>query len=125
MPAERRLKTILLVEDDPEIRASMSDILEQHGYYVRTAANGVEALEQLRESGSITIILLDLMMPRMNGFEFRERQLQDPTLATLPVIVITAYGQMAEKVAALGQVPCLRKPVDYQELIALIERLTT
>jgi CheY-like chemotaxis protein len=118
------MKTILLVEDDDEIRSSMADVLEHRGYHVRTASNGVEALEQLRESGAISLILLDLMMPRMNGFVFRERQLKDPTLASIPVIVITAYGQMAENIASLGPIPCLRKPVVYDELVALIERLT-
>jgi two-component system chemotaxis response regulator CheY len=118
------MRTILVVEDDPEIRSPLVDRLESAGYHVQTAANGMEALERLRDSGAISLILLDLMMPRMNGFEFRERQLTDSTMASVPVIVVTGHGQMAERIPSLGDVPCLRKPVDCGELLALIERLT-
>jgi two-component system, chemotaxis family, chemotaxis protein CheY len=119
-----RAKTILVVEDDPELRHSTGEFLRRSGYYVVAAADGVQGLELLRQSGAITLILLDLLMPRMNGFEFRERQMQDPTLAQIPVIVVTAHGQLAERAGALGAVPVLRKPLDFDELVRLIEQLT-
>ena len=124
MGTTRRLKTILLVDDDPDIREATGSLLRESGYFVETAANGVEALDSLRSSGAINLVLLDLNMPRMNGFEFRERQLADATLAAIPVIAVTAYGQLAEQLARLGPLPCLHKPVDGDELIGLIEKLT-
>jgi two-component system, chemotaxis family, chemotaxis protein CheY len=117
------MKTVLLVEDDPEVRDTTREALERMGFYVVSAADGMEALEVLRSTGSVSLILLDLMMPRMNGFEFRQRQRQDPTLAGIPVIVVTAYGQLAEKVQELGSVSTLRKPIDFDELSALLQRL--
>jgi len=124
MGTERRLKTILVVEDDVDIREMTTELLREAGYFVEAAADGVEALACLRSSGAISLVVLDLNMPRMNGFEFRERQLADPTLAPIPVIAVTAYGQLAEQVARLGPVPCLKKPFDHDELLAMIERLT-
>jgi CheY-like chemotaxis protein len=120
----RRLKTILLVDDDPGIREATGELLRECGYFVDTAADGVEALERLRSTGAISLILLDLNMPRMNGFDFRTRQIADPTLAAIPVIVMTAYGQLAEQTARLGPLPCLRKPINGDELVAMIEKLT-
>jgi len=122
--ARRRLKTILLVDDDPGVREATGELLREVGYFVETAADGVEALERLHSSGAINLILLDLNMPRMNGFDFRQRQVEDPTLAAIPVIVMTAYGQLAEQTARLGPLPCLRKPVNADELVAQIEKLT-
>jgi CheY-like chemotaxis protein len=124
MRSDRRLKTILVVEDDIDIREMTGELLRDAGYFVESAADGVEALERLRSTGAISLVVLDLNMPRMNGFEFRERQLGDPTLAGIPVIAMTAYGQLAEQTARLGPVPCLHKPFERTELITMIERLT-
>jgi two-component system, chemotaxis family, chemotaxis protein CheY len=124
MRTDRRLRTILVVEDDHDLRRLTAEMLREAGYFVESAADGVEALERLRSTGAISLVVLDLNMPRMNGFEFRERQVADPTLAGIPVIAVTAYGQLAEQVARLGPIPCLKKPFDYDELITIIERLT-
>ena len=121
--AMAHVKTILLVEDDPDLRGTTAAALEECGYNVVTAANGVEALELLRGSATVQLILLDLMMPRMNGFEFRERQLKDATLASIPVVVITAYGQMLDQSGPMARIPVLRKPLKLEDLERLVERL--
>src|SRR5512140_1028000 len=72
---------ILLVEDDPDGRACMSALLELEGYTVVTAVDGAEALERLRNGLQPGLIVLDLMMPGMDGFQFRREQLQDPRLS--------------------------------------------
>ena len=112
-----------MVEDDHDLRELTTAILREAGYFVESAVDGVDALERLRSTGAISLIVLDLNMPRMNGFEFRERQLADPTLAAIPVIAVTAYGQLAEQLARLGPVPCLKKPFGHDELLAMIDRL--
>jgi CheY-like chemotaxis protein len=124
MRTDRRLRTILVVEDDPDLRQLTTEFLREAGYFVESAVDGVDALEKLRSTGAISLVVLDLNMPRMNGFEFRERQQADPTLAAIPVIAVTAYGQLAEQIARLGPVACLKKPFDPDELIAMIDRLT-
>jgi two-component system, chemotaxis family, chemotaxis protein CheY len=124
MRTDRRLRTILVVEDDHDLRQLTTEFLREAGYFVESAVDGVDALEKLRSTGAISLVVLDLNMPRMNGFEFRERQQADPTLAAIPVIAVTAYGQLAEQIARLGPVACLKKPFDPDELIAMIDRLT-
>jgi CheY-like chemotaxis protein len=81
---------LLLVEDDADIRDTLSDVLSWEGYEVLTAANGREALELLRGGTGVDAILLDLMMPIMSGWEFRRVQLDDPALAGIPCVVLSA-----------------------------------
>jgi CheY-like chemotaxis protein len=110
--------TILIVEDDPQIRESLEDTLVAEGYAVCAVDNGAEALRVLGEGLTPGVILLDLMMPVMNGTEFRLKQLADPLLAPIPVIVVSAYP-----VAALhGPVLYLRKPVALMPLLDTIAR---
>ena len=87
---------ILVVEDEPDLRDALTWVLRQEGYAVSAAANGREALDWLRGSSSPWLILLDLRMPLMDGFEFRVRQLQEPNLAAIPVVVLSAYGDVLE-----------------------------
>jgi CheY-like chemotaxis protein len=83
---------ILVVDDDHAIRESLSELLEDEGYHVAKATNGQEALEVLARVGPPCVILLDLMMPVMDGYEFMGRKTADPALASIPVVVITAAG---------------------------------
>jgi CheY-like chemotaxis protein len=115
--------TVLIVDDDPDIRESMSFVLEAAEYQVRTAANGDEALACLRKHPLPSVILLDLMMPVMNGWQFRNEQAADPRLAEIPVIVLTGAGNAAEKAASLGVSHSIEKPVELEALFALIRRL--
>lgn len=86
------MHTIMIVDDDPDIRETLSLLLEAEGHDVACAANGKEALEKLREGVRPCLILLDLMMPVMDGFQFRAEQQRDAALAPIPVVAITAAG---------------------------------
>ena len=111
---------ILLVDDDAPSAEALRDILESEGYAVRTAENGQVALDALREADAYSVILLDVMMPVMNGYEFREEQLKDPKLASIPVIVLTADGHGRLKAAQLKAKHVLQKPLSPPDLLRVI-----
>jgi CheY-like chemotaxis protein len=117
------LGTILLVEDDLEIRAALSAILRNEGYAVTCAADGRDALDQLEQGTRPEVILLDLMMPVMGGVEFRLRQLQDPRFARIPVIVLTADGRYREAGESLRAAATFPKPFEIEALLSAISRL--
>jgi CheY-like chemotaxis protein len=107
------MATILVVEDDPEIRELVAELLRDEGYAVESAANGQEALERLQTPGRLPcVMLLDLMMPVLSGPELLEIMAEDRRLAALPVVVISAMSD--------GSVPgvrrFLRKPVSSETL---------
>jgi CheY-like chemotaxis protein len=114
-------KRVLIVEDNEVTRDVMSLILESDGYQVSTAANGRSALERLRGGERPCVILLDLMMPVMDGWQFREEQRRDGTLADIPVVVCTAAGETAQN-SALGAAELLSKPVETDDLLAAVRR---
>jgi CheY-like chemotaxis protein len=117
-----RKKSILVVEDEDDVRESLAVILESEGYSVLEAAHGGEALERLRMADDVGLILLDLFMPTMNGWAFRDAQVRDPALASIPVIVITADAAAARSARTLGVVEAMTKPLDFDRLLALIGR---
>jgi CheY-like chemotaxis protein len=110
---------ILVVDDDPDIRESLQEVLRDEGYPVNCVANGREALEYLRRSPRPCVILLDLMMPVMDGWQFRREQKQDPSIADIPLIVITATGKRPVLIDAEELV---MKPLDLGRLFEAIER---
>ena len=112
---------ILIVEDDFDIREALTQILEEEGYPVRGAANGKEALEVTASGPTPSLILLDLMMPVMNGWQFRAEQLQNPRLASVPVLVISADPHVQPKAATLGVAGLLKKPVSLEDLLAAVK----
>jgi CheY-like chemotaxis protein len=114
--------TILIVEDDFDVRESLSEALRDEGYAIECAVDGEQALEYLRNGGRPGLILLDLMMPRMSGSEFRMVQKVDPQLRHLPVVLLSADGAMEEKAKALETDGALRKPIDLEQLLTIIER---
>lgn len=115
---------VFLVEDDRDIREVFAALLGNHGYQVAAAADGRQALDELRLGPPPCAILLDLMMPVMDGYEFRSRQLRDPALAPIPVIVMTADGRVGEKMHELGDVvSVMKKPIDVEELFRLLARV--
>src|SRR5262245_23155992 len=89
---------VLVVDDDEEIRNALTEFLSDEGYGVVSASNGREALASLREGVHPSVILLDLMMPVMDGWDFRAEQLRDPGLRDIPVVVITATGFSATSI---------------------------
>ena len=113
--------TILIVEDDFDVRESLSEALRDEGYAIECAVDGEQALEYLRNGGRPGLILLDLMMPRMSGSEFRMVQKVDPQLQHLPVVLLSADGAMEEKAKALETDGALRKPIDLEQLLKVIE----
>ena len=115
--------TILLVEDDFDVREALVETLRDRGYEVESAGDGEQALSLLRNGVRPGLILLDLMMPRMSGSEFRMVQQVDPALSSLPVVLLSADGRMEEKARALQVEGAIRKPIDLDELFAMIERV--
>lgn len=115
--------TVLVVDDDRDIRESLCEVLEQEGYRVVSAGNGLEALGYLESARELpALILLDLMMPVMNGFQFRIAQKKNLAWSGIPVIVVTATSR-AETVSTMDMegVGFLRKPIELRTLLALIE----
>lgn len=111
---------ILIIDDDFDIRSMMQLALEMNGYPVRTAASGREALAALRADPRVSLILLDLMMPVMNGWEFRAVQRSDPRLADLPIAVLSGDNEVAQVAAQLGAAGYLSKPISLEALLALV-----
>ena len=115
----RAIAPVLLVDDDADCRAFVAMILGMLGFKVLTATDGEDALALARDHRPC-LILLDLMMPRMDGFSFREAQLQTPEVADIPVILISALRDHAQIRGRLGPVPALPKPIEIDELIAQV-----
>ena len=114
---------VLVVDDDADIRDSIGDILELRGYRVARAANGREALERLRaEERPPCVILLDLMMPVLNGWEFRAQQRDDVALREVPVVIISGDGSTDQKAASIGVAEFLRKPLELSAILDVVRR---
>jgi CheY-like chemotaxis protein len=114
---------VLIVEDDTDIRETVAELLVEEGYEVQTAPSGKDALELLLESTVLPdVVLLDLMMPVMDGWTFWDELQGDPRWAALPIIVISADANAHEKSARLRPAACLRKPVGIDELLAEVAR---
>ena len=115
-------RQILLVEDDEVILHLLKELLEGAGYQVASAGNGQEALGFLRSGADRpSIILLDLMMPVMDGFEFMSAQKEDPALAKIPVIAMSADNQIKEKLRETTACDYFKKPAKIATILELIE----
>lgn len=114
-------RSLLVVEDDGDIREALDGLLSMEGFRVFGCSNGREALDWLRASPKPDLILLDLMMPVMDGWQFRVAQKEDPELAKIPVLALSADS--TAKAAAIDAEAYLKKPVDYDTLIDTIDRL--
>ena len=110
--------TVLIVEDDLDTREMLGRFLELEGYKVETAENGKRALERLGSGVGACVILLDLMMPVMDGWQFRQEQIRDASLADIPVIVVSAAGR--ERLEKIQADAYLSKPVDLDELLGCV-----
>lgn len=109
--------TILLVDDDEDVREAVASALEEEGYDVVVAREGAEALDALRGDCTPQLILLDLTMPHMTGVEFKRRLLAEmPALSRIPVVVMSADVEGREKARLLGATAFLRKPIRLGEL---------
>ena len=115
-------KSVLIVEDDDLTRDALSIMLQEDGYQVLCAENGQAALEQLQRTRPPGLILLDMMMPVMTGWEFLTQRKQDPRLAAIPVVICSGTGDAARQAASLGAAGYLKKPIEFQVLLATIRR---
>ena len=112
--------TVFVVEDDVDTRDMLGRFLELEGFQVEVAANGKQALDRLTSGIHPCVILLDLMMPVMDGWQFRRQQVLDAELADIPVIVVSAAGK--ERIAGIDANGYLSKPVDLEQLLAQVNR---
>jgi CheY-like chemotaxis protein len=111
---------ILVVDDDTDLRETLGELLHEEGYDARLCENGRVALEQLRQGPRPRLILLDLMMPEMNGWQFREAQLEDEGLRDIPVVVMTASRGFDGHPITASEI--LFKPIGLGELMSAVER---
>jgi Response regulator containing CheY-like receiver, AAA-type ATPase, and DNA-binding domains len=122
MPARSRSKTVLIVEDDPDIREVLEEMIDAGGHAVVTATNGAEGLAALAQVEPPALVLLDLMMPVMSGFAFLEELAQRTDRSGDRVLLISA-NETVERAAQLpGVVGYVKKPFDLDEVLALVEK---
>jgi len=120
MGDERR--AVLVVDDDPDILEIVSVVLGLYDVPAVTASDGIEALAAMRGSGELGLVLLDLMMPRMNGVDVLAAMKRDPRLATMPVVVISGNYHTEQAVLAMGADEYLLKPIDVDVLLRAVSR---
>jgi CheY-like chemotaxis protein len=113
---------VLVVDDDPDILDAICDILQGEGYRVSRARHGLEALDKVNEERP-TLILLDLMMPVMNGWDFRSHQLEEPELLSIPVVLLSGAGDVARHAVALKAAGYLIKPIRLDSLLRTVSRI--
>jgi CheY-like chemotaxis protein len=113
------VETILIVEDDVDLQAALAEALEEEGYQVRAAPNGRQALDDLLQGEEPpSLILLDLMMPLMSGWQFLDERIRYPGLSGIPVLVLTASTDARPRQAAA----VLRKPIQPVELFETVRK---
>ena len=118
-------EAILIVDDDNDVRCALAEMLEEEGFAVEGAPNGRAALARLR-SGTVhpAVILLDLMMPGMDGWDFRSEQMRDPQLAQVPVVIVSAAGFSRESIRTqFRPAAYVEKPIERSELLEVIRAL--
>jgi CheY-like chemotaxis protein len=114
---------VMIIEDDRDIRDSLVEVLEDQDYRPIGVANGKEAIDRLLGGARPCVILLDLMMPVMDGREFRARLLGEPQLGDIPIVVLTANADPSLATQGMAVAGCLTKPIQLTELFELIDRL--
>jgi len=119
-PRRRLGGSVLIVEDDEAIRETLADILQYEGYVVSTACDGRDALLRLHSGATPGLILLDLMMPRMNGWEFRAEQLSRQEMAGIPIVVISGAYDAPRQANMLNANGFLSKPIEVIRLLEMV-----
>jgi len=116
---------VLIVDDDSDVRSALSELLEEEGFSVAGVPSGREALALLRGGGvHPAVILLDLMMPGMDGWDFRSEQLRDPKLAAVPVVIVSASGFSRESIGMqFRPAAYVAKPIERNELLDVIREV--
>jgi|SRR5919199_1106738 CheY-like chemotaxis protein len=111
------MRHVLVVDDEPTLRELVAEALREAGYHVDTAANGLEALQLMHHEPSPHAIVLDLMMPRLDGRSFVELMRLNPRLAAVPIVLVTAAYGAAQAAARIGARACITKPFELDELV--------
>jgi len=114
-------KRILIVEDDNSIRELLVELLQGEGYDVTSAVNGLEGLKCLEQNPNFNLILIDLMMPVMDGYSFRTEQMKNPKFSKIPVVVMSAEANAKEKLKSYQITAFLSKPVELDTIIKTVE----
>ena len=115
--------TVMIVEDDHDVLESMAEVLEDYDYHVVRAAHGQDALDQLRGDGEKPcVILLDIMMPVMDAFQFRAEQEVDPSISRVPVVILSAHARAQEAAAQMNAAAALEKPVKLDTLLQTVAK---
>jgi CheY-like chemotaxis protein len=117
--------SVLIVEDDDDIRDLLAEMFGDHGFRVSTARNGKEGLELLRGSDHPNIVLLDLMMPVMDGWQMRAEMLADPALARIPVVVVSGAADVLDGIEGLKAARLLTKPVKWPVLLESVNQYSS
>jgi CheY-like chemotaxis protein len=115
-------KTVLVVEDDADLREAIADVLSSAGLDVVTAGNGREALDALRDLREPALVLLDLKMPVMDGFEFRRRLLETPGVSEVPVVFLSGDSKSQRRARSPDSARSLRKPFREEDLLRVVAR---
>jgi CheY-like chemotaxis protein len=116
-------KRILIVEDSEDFQFLVRHLLESEGYHVESAFNGLEALNKLGALFALPhLIILDIMMPVMDGFEFKERIEKDPRLKDIPIVVVTAHGDQLTTMAKIGARDIIHKTADMSSFLEIIKK---
>lgn len=115
-------KRILVVEDDTSIRELLVELLESEGYQVASAINGLEGLKYLQSNNNPDLILIDLMMPVMDGYSFRTEQLKNPDWSKIPTVVMSAEANAKEKMKNFNITAFLSKPVELDTILKTVSR---
>jgi CheY-like chemotaxis protein len=123
----RRSGSILIVDDDSDVRAALSELLEAEGFSVEGVPDGREALVRLRTAKvHPAVILLDLMMPGMDGWDFRTEQMRDPQLAAVPVVIVSASGFSRESIQTqFRPAAFVEKPIERTALLDVLRELVS
>jgi len=117
-------KRILVIEDDNSIRELLVELLQSEGYEVSSAVNGLEGLKSLEKNKKPDLILIDLMMPVMDGYSFRSEQMKHPVWSKIPVVVMSAEANAKEKMKNFNITAFLSKPVELDTILKTVEKFS-
>lgn len=115
-------KRILIIEDDNSIRELLVELLQSEGYEVASAVNGLEGLKYLQTQINPDLILVDLMMPVMDGYAFRTEQMKNPAWNKIPVVVMSAEANAKEKMKSFDITAFLAKPVELDTILNTVQK---
>ena len=120
-----KARRVLVIDDDDEVRDALAELLESEGFQVEKASNGREGLELLRHEPPPAVIVLDLLMPEMDGWQFCEEQASDPSIRGIPVLIVSATVEPRRFPRSVNDGAFFRKPADLLRLISTIEGYCT